>query len=174
MWSGVLATNNADCHIVITGFMGTGKTTIGRLVARQVKRAFVDMDDLIVERAGKPIPAIFAEDGEIAFRMMERDILEEIARTGGQVIATGGGALVADINRQLMKQSTFLVCLTATPDIIEVRIGQDAGRPLARNWQDLLIKRAPAYADIPIQVDTSHRQPNQVAEEIVRLWQSSL
>ena len=174
MWSGVLATNKADRHIVITGFMGTGKTTIGRLVARQVKRNFVDMDDLIVERAGKPIPAIFAEDGEIAFRMMERNILEEIARTGGQVIATGGGALVADINRQLMKQSTFLVCLTATPDIIEARIGQDTGRPLARNWQDLLIKRAPAYADIPIQVDTSHRQPNQVAEEIVRLWQSSM
>lgn len=169
-----MVTNKADRHIVITGFMGTGKTTTGRLVAKQLNRTFVDMDDLIVERAGKPIPAIFAEDGEVAFRLMERDVLEEIANTGGQVIATGGGALVADINRQLVKDHTFLVCLTATPDVIEVRIGKDSGRPLAALWQELLIKRVPAYADIPIQVDTSHRQPNQVAEEIVRLWQSSL
>ena len=175
MWSGALAMNSANRHIVITGFMGTGKTTTGRVLAEKLNRPFVDMDDLIIERAGKSIPKIFAEDGEPVFRTLERDILQELAQTGGQVIATGGGALVADANRQLMKGATFLVCLTAVPEVIESRLSRDgAGRPLAQGWRELLDKRASAYADIPIQIDTSNRQPQQVAEEIIRLWQSSL
>lgn len=166
--------DKAARHIVITGFMGTGKTTTGQLVAQLLGRPFYDMDALIVARAGKSIPEIFAQDGEPAFRQMEHDLLVQMAHTGGDVIATGGGALVPDRNRQLMKLHTFLVCLTALPHVIEARLQADgAARPLAAGWRDLLQVRAQAYADIDYQIDTSQREPQAVAEEIVALWQAS-
>src|SRR5690349_12571702 len=116
MWSGDLATN--DRNIVITGFMGTGKTTVGRCVADNLKRRFVDTDDKIVESAGKPIPQIFADDGEAAFRHIERRICRFYAGQRWLVIATGGGMLVDESNLSVMIASGFVVCLNATPDAI--------------------------------------------------------
>ena len=89
-------------NIVITGFMGSGKTTVGEILARKLKREFVDMDALIEMRAGMSIPRIFERQGEKAFRALERQLAHELALQSGMVIATGGGALVDAETRQLM------------------------------------------------------------------------
>ena len=145
-------------NIVLTGFMGTGKTTIGQAVARQLDRAFVDMDDEIVARAGKPIPRIFAEDGEPAFRQIEAAVCADLSAQTGLVIATGGGALVNPANRRVMmygveraraetgpsfieetraraetgpsRMGHVVICLDASPDEILRRVGGGDDRPL--------------------------------------------
>jgi len=143
-------------NLLLTGFMGTGKTTVGREVARRLGRAFVDMDDVIAARAGKPIPRIFAEDGEAAFRAIEAAVCAELSAQDGLVIATGGGALVNVSNRRVMmygvggarsetcsrtserrqvrrtsESATHLViCLDAGPEEILRRVGGNADRPL--------------------------------------------
>ena len=86
-------------NIILTGFMGTGKTAVGQAVAERLGRWFVDMDAAIERRAGKPVSAIFAHDGEAAFRAMEAALCRELAGERNLVIATGGGALVAAANR---------------------------------------------------------------------------
>src|SRR5262245_24595292 len=100
-------------NIVLTGFMGTGKTAVGRHLAAELRVPFVDADMMIVKRAGKPIKDIFAQDGEAAFRSLESAVLAEISRQDRTVIATGGGALLHDPNREVLKKNGILVCLTA-------------------------------------------------------------
>ena len=130
-------------NIVLTGFMGTGKTAVGRAVGRILGREFVDMDELIAARAGKPIPRIFAEDGEEAFRRMERALCRELSARDGLVIATGGGALVDPENRALMMKSGIVVCLTASRDEIVRRLsGTDASaRPLLEDDPEAAVDR---------------------------------
>lgn len=160
-------------NIVITGFMGTGKTTVGRRVAELTKRPFVDADSEIVVRAGKPIPQIFAEDGEAAFRAMERQLCKELSEKTGLVIATGGGMLVDEQNRNLMLASSFVVCLDANRETLAARLRSNSERPLAKNWEAILNSRREAYAAIPTHVNTTNKLPDQIAQEIVRLWQSA-
>src|SRR5258708_1932192 len=109
-------------HIVLTGFMGTGKTTIGRMVAQHIGREFVDMDEVMVARAGKSIARIFAEEGADAFRRRESDLCRELAQRSGLVIATGGGALIDDANRSALAPHSRLFCLDATPAEIARRL----------------------------------------------------
>ncbi|MCP4618428.1 MAG: AAA family ATPase, partial [Bradyrhizobium sp.] len=113
--------------MILTGFMATGKTAVGREVARRLGRPFVDMDAEIEVRAGKPIPRIFAEDGEAAFRRMEAALCAELSAQGGRVVATGGGALVDPANRARMMDSGAVVCLTCDADEILRRVS--AGDP---------------------------------------------
>jgi shikimate kinase len=168
-----LATN--DRNIVITGFMGTGKSTVGQCVAGLLKRPFVDADEEIVKRVGMSIPDIFASYGEQGFRHIEKRLCRFYAAQRGYVIATGGGMLVDAGNRDVMVASGFVVCLNAPPEVIRQRLTQDpAARPLlAGDWLILLEQRKPAYADIPFQVDTADRTPEEVAQEIVTLWQNA-
>lgn len=160
-------------NLILTGFMGTGKTTVGRLVAQRLGMPFVDTDDEIVRRAGLPIPEIFARYGEAEFRKLERAICSELAADHGQVIATGGGALVNTETRIAVAEGNLLVCLMAAPETVRVRLADPSGRPLAKDWQNLYEKRRAAYAEIPQQVDTSDKTPEQVAEEIIKLWAAS-
>jgi shikimate kinase len=160
-------------NIVITGFMGTGKTTVAPLVAGKLGRAYIETDEEIVRHAGKPIPEIFAEQGEPAFRQLEYEMCEHIAAQRNLVVSTGGGMLIADRARDLMVKSAFVVCLNAPPDVIEQRISGDAGRPLSGQWRELLAKRQPIYARIPYQVDTTGKLPEQIAQEIIVLWQNA-
>lgn len=160
-------------NIILTGFMGTGKTTVGELVADTIGWHFVDMDDEIVERIGRSIPQIFADEGEAGFRRYERIICQSLAARDSQVIATGGGALVDPANRALMIQSGMVICLNAAPEALRERLGDGSGRPLAPNWEALLQQRQAAYAEIPYQIETTELTPEQVAEKVVRLWSDS-
>jgi shikimate kinase len=167
-----LATKS-DRNIVITGFMGTGKTTVARIVAGRLGLPFVDTDDTIVAQAGKPIPEIFAQDGEPVFRHHERRVCRFYAGQSGYVIATGGGMLVDAENRRVMLASGLVVCLLASKDAIRQRLAGKTGRPLfSGDWEALFDRRAEAYASIPHRIDTTGRDPDDVAEEIIRLWQT--
>ncbi len=169
--------SGAGPNLVLTGFMGTGKSRVGREVARQLGRPFVDMDAEIEARAGKPIPRIFAEDGEATFRRMETALCEELSAPSGQVIATGGGALVDPANRAAMMRGGTVVCLTCEPDEIlhRVRGAGYAGRPLLdvadppAELEQLLAARREAYDAIPWQVDTTTLPAAEVVKRVIAL-----
>lgn len=165
----------AEKNIVITGFMGTGKTTVGRLLAERLDRRFVDMDTQIEDHFGKPIPRIFAEDGEPAFRVLEAQLCAHLAQEQGLVLSTGGGALVNSGNRQVLSETGVLICLTATVDTILERVESNSDRPLlpgtreerSRRIRQLLHERRHAYSAIAHQVNTSGRSPAQIVEELL-------
>jgi shikimate kinase len=163
-----------QANIVITGFMGTGKSTVAPIVAEKMARQFIDTDDLIIEQAGKSIPEIFASDGEPRFRKLEAEVCVDLAAQTNLVIATGGGALLNPDTLAAMSAMGMVVCLTANETVLEQRLTSEerAGRPLAKNWRDLYNKRKPAYDVIPYQVNTDNKTPEQIAEEIIALWQS--
>lgn len=153
--------------------MGTGKTTVAKKVAERLGRTFIDTDEKIVEQAGKSIPEIFAQDGEAVFRHHERRVCRFYAGQSGYVIATGGGMLVDDENRRVMLASGLVVCLMASKAAIRERLAGQTGRPLfSGDWEALYDRRAEAYAAIPHQIDTTSRTPDEVVEEVIRLWQT--
>ena len=116
-------------NIILTGFMGTGKTAVGREAAACTGRPFVDLDDLIVQRAGKAIPEIF-EDGEPAFRALEAAVCGEMAVPAGLVIATGGGAVVNPANREALVAGGTVICLETDLETILLVLGQGDDRPM--------------------------------------------
>lgn len=164
-------------NIILGGFMLTGKTTIGELVARRLGRPFIDMDAEIERRAAKPIARIFAEEGEPAFRQMEAGLCAELSRGEGLVIAAGGGALVDPANRELLAGRGVLICLTCSPDELVRRLdGQDAKiRPLLNvadrraEIERLLAGRQPAYDAVPWQVDTGRLTVEQAVQQVVEI-----
>ena len=165
---------NIAVNIVITGFMGAGKTTVGQILARMLKREFVDMDALIESRAGMSIPQIFERQGEEAFRAMERRLIYELALRNGLVIATGGGALIDDAMRETMIQSGLVVCLNASKADIRQRLAENANRPLAAGWESLFEMRRSAYARMPFQIMTTDKSPEAIAGEIAALDRGAL
>lgn len=162
-------------NLVLTGFMGTGKTTIGQLIAAQMELPFIDTDDVIVAAAGRSIPEVFTTQGEAAFRQIEADLCVWLAKGRGQVIATGGGAMLNPDIRAAFESSSLIVCLRCNLDEIARRVHADlTERPLFQNMQQvqqLLEKRQLVYDSFPIQLDTTHRSAAQIAEEIIELWQ---
>lgn len=112
--------------------MGTGKTSVGMRVAKSLGWRFVDTDRLIVRRAGKPIPSIFAESGEEAFRELETEILRECTEGGGQVISTGGGIVTLEHNREIIKDAGYVIWLEASAETIYERVKNNRNRPLLR------------------------------------------
>jgi len=163
----------AMLNIVLAGFMGTGKTTIGQIVAGQLGMPFIDLDDAIEAEVGRPISEIFATEGETAFRRLEAEIAGKIAAQSGHVIATGGGTLLNADTRAAFARNSLLVCLTADPETIVERVAGDEARPLARDQEALITlmgDRAALYASLPYHVDTTERTPEQAAEEVVRIW----
>jgi len=156
------------------GFMGTGKSEVGRRLAKRLGRAFVDTDRLVEARAGKRIATIFAEDGEPAFRTLERAAVAEAAGRGGPVVAVGGGAVLDPENVRCLREAGVLVYLTARPEIIMGRVGDGSNRPLLRDdpraaVARLLAERGPVYAAAAdITVETSERTADEVVGEIQR------
>ncbi len=161
-------------NIILTGFMGVGKSTVGHLVAAELNREFVDMDSLIEQREGRPISQIFAESGEAYFRQLEAELCLELAGQPGLVIATGGGALVPEANLRVMESSGLLVCLDCDPDVLWQRIGQSEDRPMLAAQDEtrfarlaaLLEQRAPAYSRIKHHLDVTHLRPEEAARRI--------
>jgi shikimate kinase/3-dehydroquinate synthase len=161
--------------LIITGFMGTGKTAVGREVARRLERRFVDMDAEIEVQAGKSIPEIFAQDGEEPFRQMEAALCQALSARDELVIATGGGALVDPRNRALMMASGHVICLDAHPGDIFRRVSDDENRPLLdvedprAEIERLLAVRRNVYAAIPWHVDTTDLSIGEVADRVTAL-----
>lgn len=172
MWSGVLASQIRP-NLVITGFMGVGKSTVARLVAFKMERPFVDTDAVLVERAGMSIPDVFATHGETWFRRLEAEVCVDMAAKTGLVVATGGGALLNADTLAAMSSTGMVVCLHATESTLAARLdGERAGRPLAGGWRDLLAERLPSYKVMPYHVHTDNKTPEQVAEEVISTWQN--
>ena len=167
---------NAYHNLVLLGFMGTGKSALGRRLAELAKRPYLDMDAELERRAGRPISKIFAEEGEEAFRRMESQLAEEWGRKEGAVISCGGGVVLREENLRALGQNGVLVCLTARPEVILERTSRSKKRPLLagenreQKIRDLLAARAPFYAKIPIQIDTSDLDPDALADRILDAW----
>ncbi len=170
---------------MLMGFMGTGKSEVGRRLAQRLGRSFVDTDQTIEERAGKRVAAIFADEGEAAFRRLECEAVADAASRGGAIIAVGGGAVLDPENVRRLREAGVLVHLTARPEVIERRVGRSGSRPLLRDdphatVRRLLAERGPAYAAAAdVAVDTSERNVEEVVEEIQQAlarserWKSS-
>ncbi|MBI2568781.1 MAG: shikimate kinase [Candidatus Schekmanbacteria bacterium] len=159
--------------VFLVGFMGSGKSTIGRLLASQWAQPFVDTDELVEAKAGKSITRIFQEDGEQAFRTLERDILAHVCeeRASGGVVATGGGAPMDPRNWALMEKTGQIIALVAPFEVLQRRICElgESSRPLAADavgLEDLYRERASRYAAARIVVETATLSPAAVAAEI--------
>lgn len=162
--------NERTESIVLTGFMGTGKSTVGKLLADRLGRVYFDMDTAIEHRTGLTIPRIFSGYSEPFFRAIERGLCHELALHDNLVISTGGGALLDESSREAMTKTGFVVCLLASPESIEQRLRETDVRPLAGQWRELLDERLPVYKSFQYQVDTTSKAPEQVTEEILALW----
>ncbi len=161
-------------NIVLVGFMGTGKSAVGELLAKRLKRPFVDLDRQIERQTGRSVPQIFAEQGEEAFRKLEAQAVQKITAESSQVIATGGGVLLNDSNVEALKRNGLVICLTARPEIISKRtLASLPSRPLLNGpnpkdrVEELLTLRAPFYAKADKTIDTSDRSIREVVEEIL-------
>ena len=134
-------------NIILVGFMASGKSVVGGALSRLTGRPLVDADDEIVCRAGRPISQIFQEDGEAAFRDLERSVIGDLCSQSGTIIAAGGGSFLDPGNRELMLASGRVVCLSARPETILQRIAQSQGvtmrqeirSPYARCWPEMTL-----------------------------------
>ena len=159
--------------ITLTGFMGSGKTTVGKVLADFLGCPFMDLDDLVVKKAGKSIPDIFAQDGEPAFRELEARLLRQTVAKYAEstaVLALGGGAVLAPASAALLREKTVCIYLRATLDTLLARLaGETAGRPLADDsLADRLASREPIYEETAhVIIDTDGLSPDEVADEII-------
>jgi shikimate kinase len=160
--------------IFLTGFMATGKSAVGRLLAERLARPFVDTDAEIERETGETIPEIFRERGESAFRVLENAILERAAKIDRAIVATGGGAPTSPENRRRMREAGTIVRLIADPEAVLARIGDADDRPLLAGAQDrrarireLLASREASYADADRTIDTTGLTPHAVVERIL-------
>jgi shikimate kinase len=163
-------------NIVLTGFMGCGKSTVGRILAERLGFRFVDTDRLIEERCAMTISEIFAVRGEAAFRSLEEEVAGELGKLSALVIATGGKLMLNPANVSALGADGRIFCLTASPEEILRRVGGDEGirRPLLQTEQPLqriialLEERCEGYRCFT-QIDTDGKSPQTVAEEVLRL-----
>jgi 3-dehydroquinate synthase len=165
-------------RLVLTGFMGTGKTTLARLIAEKTGLPAVDLDEWIVERARLSIPEIFSQMGEAGFRAWEAAACAEIGQhEKPMVIATGGGALLRAENRDALAEKSTIICLSARPEVIFERLKNVDDRPLlAGNNRSatiaaLLEERHPLYSQFRWQLDTSDLTLDEAAQKIIDIWQ---
>ncbi len=153
--------------------MGTGKSSVGRLVADMLRFTFLDTDDVIAARAGKTIPEIFDQQGEPVFRDWERKIVEELARRSKTVIATGGGLPANQGNLTSLKTHSVVVCLWSSPEKIWERVRGQTHRPMLNQpdpvatIHELLAERVPYYRQADVLVNTEMRSLREVATQVI-------
>lgn len=150
-----------DRNLILVGFMGTGKTEVGRRLAARLGRVFVDMDAVIEERTGRTIAELFERDGEASFRRRERELVRELAGRKNLVIAAGGGVVLDPDNLRDFERTGVVICLTATAEEILRRVAGQTHRPLLeggdrlRRIRELLERRRPLYEAIERRVETT-------------------
>jgi shikimate kinase len=159
--------------VVLVGPPGAGKTTVGRVLARRLGLGFTDVDALIVERAGKPIADMFTEDGEDAFRALERAVVAEALVSTDGVLALGGGSVLAAVTRERLRGHRVVHLKVGLADGIR-RTGMSTARPLLAGvnpratFKALLDARAPLYREVAtVEIETSRRNPSQVARAVL-------
>ncbi len=162
-------------NIYLVGFMGTGKTVVGRELSRKNKLRFVDLDELIELKEGRNIPDIFSKKGESYFRRLEKRVLKEVSRENKFVVSCGGGIVIDEENIRTMRETGLIVCLKATPSVILRRTRGVGCRPLLdvnnpKERIELLLKlRAPYYAKAHKTINTSRLSIPQVVKEVGKL-----
>jgi shikimate kinase len=159
-------------NIILTGFMGVGKTSVGTRLAKDLGYAFVDTDELIEADQKTTITAIFSNFGEAHFRDVESRVIQKLLENEGQVVSTGGGAVIRDENRKAFKENGVTICLTAHPESIFNRIKHETHRPLLQvadpitKVRELLAGREQFYRQADFVIDTSERSVDDVISEI--------
>ncbi len=170
------ATNNPDLpeNIVLVGFMGSGKSTVGRMLARQLRFRFLDTDKLVEEREGMTIPEIFAQRGEAHFRECETAALDSVRGLQGHILATGGGIVTVPGNIPLLRALGLVVLLKADPEEIYRRVSRNSERPLLqvedprKRVLDMMAERQPLYESVAhFQVDSTRLRHEDVTAKIV-------
>jgi shikimate kinase len=159
-------------NIILTGFMGVGKTSVGTQLAKDLGYTFVDVDKLIEADQNLSITSIFSKFGEPHFREVEARIIAQVMLGEGQVVSTGGGAVIQNRNREAFKKGGFVVCLTASPDVIYERIKRETHRPLLQTAdpkakiKELLDSRTQFYDQADVCIDTSEKSVDDVIKAI--------
>ncbi len=161
--------------VVLVGFMGAGKTVVGKTVARMTGSSFVDLDALIEVDAGMSVSEIFRTVGESGFREIERRLVREAVSVPGRVIATGGGAFMDPDNRSLLKKYAPVVHLDVAPETVIRRLGKDDRRPLLRGEdreekvRDLMALRGTVYEEADITISTDRKNVAEIAALVHQL-----
>ncbi|MDD4954707.1 MAG: shikimate kinase [Candidatus Omnitrophica bacterium] len=162
-------------NIYLVGFMGTGKTTAGKILADRLKRKFIEMDEVIEKEEKKSIPEIFAKKGEQHFRTLENNLLKKISKETDLVVSCGGGLICNQENLKILKESGVVFNLTAKPKEIYERTKKYTNRPLLNvnnpeeKIEELVKKRNPYYSKAHHTIDTSAISALEVAEKIIGL-----
>lgn len=160
-------------NIVLTGFMGAGKTEVGRELSRVLGWKVIDVDDEIVKARSMTINDIFSALGEPAFRDIEADMIRKVSRSRNVIISTGGGAVLRQENMDVLREHGVIVCLWASPETILRRISGNNDRPLLqvedplKKIRELLEFRKPFYEKADIMIDTEGKSPFYIANEIL-------
>ncbi len=161
-------------NVILIGFMGVGKTSLGKLLASKLGRGFVDLDEKIEHDAGMSIPQIFETYGEKYFRELEKNAVKEVSTRRNIVIATGGGTVKDEENLQLLKNSGVIICLTTEPEEIYRRTARQGERPVLdgggserlETIKKLLAEREKFYKQADYQIDTTDWSPLQIVNNI--------
>lgn len=171
--TGFVQRNRRIVNIALIGFMGTGKTSVGRLAAEQLHFNYLDTDEMIQAATGKTIAEIFSRDGEPAFRALEEKIVAELAAKTRTVISAGGGLPVNPANLAALKTHALVVCLWASPEKIWERVRNQTHRPLLhdpnpqKKIAELLAVREPCYKQADVLLNTELRSLREVAQQVV-------
>ena len=163
--------------IYLIGFMGTGKTTVSKILAKKLNAELTDTDEYIEEEKNMSIPDIFKIHGEDSFRKMETSALKELSGMSFKIISCGGGIVLRKENIDIMKSSGMLFCLTAAPSTIYERVKRSTNRPVLNGNMNVqfieqkLNERAPFYASVDaINISTDGKKPEDIANEIISIY----
>jgi len=167
-------------NIVLVGFMGTGKTSIGKRLATRLRMRYVDTDDIIERDSGRCISDIFSEDGEETFRELESEAVRKVSKLNNHIISTGGGVVLKETNMAELKRNGTVFCLTATPEEIYRRVQHQSHRPLLQTpdplakIKSMLEDRHPYYVKADYMVETTGCSFEAVMAYIKRVFMESV
>lgn len=167
---------NRTSNLILVGFMGTGKTTVGKILSKKLRMKFIDIDELIEKTVGMKIFQIFNKFGERLFRDLETEIIKIVTNSKGQVISAGGGAILREENLTNFKKSGEIFCLVASEQTIYERLKNCKDRPLLmvenplEKIRELMNERMPFYEKADYKVITDNKNPQEVAKEIIEIF----